>query len=176
MSDFLDLVAHYACSPDWYKETIENKSLRQDDKTVMRKKTLPYDVFFEALHDNEVDALKAYPVLVVCDHAECSDRMVAAVRGRGLEAICCARIAEARSLLSQRRFSLVFSSDLLPDGEVRSLIGFAGTVPVIVFSRRAEWNVYLDALNQGAFDYIACPPDSTETERILELALHEPVR
>lgn len=137
---------------------------------------MPYDVFFEALRDSEVDALKAHPVLVLCDHAACSERMVAAVQKRGLEAVCCSRLEDARSLLSRRCFSLVFASDILPDGEVHSVVEFAGTTPVVVFSRRAEWGAYLDALNQGAFDYIACPPDSSETERILELALHESAR
>lgn len=137
---------------------------------------MPYDIFMEALHDNEVDALKAYPVLVLCDDAKCADRMVQAVRKRGLEVMCCSRVSDARSLLSHRRFSLVLSSDTLPDGEVRSVIGVAGAIPVVAFSRRAEWDAYLEALYQGAFDYIACPPDSAETERILTLALSEPRR
>lgn len=142
----------------------------------MRNRYLPYDVFFEALHNSEVDALKAHPVLVVCDHAACSERMVTAVQKRGLEAVCCSRLEDAHSLLSRGRFSLVFASDILPDGAVHSVIEFAGTTPVVVFSRRAEWDAYLDALGQGAFDYITCSPDSSETERTLELALHEPAR
>jgi DNA-binding NtrC family response regulator len=142
----------------------------------MKDQAMPYDIFVEALHDNEVDALKAYTVLVLCDDAECAARMVQVVRKRGLEVMCCSRVSDARSLLSHRRFSLIFSSDTLPDGEVRSVIGVAGAIPVIVLSRRAEWDAYLDALNQGVFDYIACPPDSMETERILTLALSEPRR
>jgi DNA-binding NtrC family response regulator len=72
---------------------------------------MPYDIFMEALRDNEVDALKAYLVLVLCDDAKCADRMVQAVRQRGLEVMCCSRVSDARSLLSRRRFSLVLSSD-----------------------------------------------------------------
>jgi len=139
----------------------------------MKNQALPYDVFFEALRENEVDALKAYPVLILCGDPECSDRMVAAVRRRGLEATCCSSVEDARRLLSGRNFSLVLSSDILPDGDTRSVIKLAGTMPVIVFSQRAEWDVYLNALDQGAFDYVACPPDPAETERILELALYE---
>lgn len=142
----------------------------------MRNGSLPYDVFFETLRDNEVDALRAYPVLIVCGDAECSDRMVAAVRRRGLEAICCSSVADARTLLSQRRFSLVLSSDILPDGEMRAVIRLAGRMPVIVFSQQTEWDVYLDALDQGAFDCINCPSHLSETERILDLALHEVAR
>jgi DNA-binding NtrC family response regulator len=140
----------------------------------MKDQAMPYDIFMEALHDNEVDALKANPVLVLCDDAQCADRMVQAVRKRGLEVMCCSRVSDAHSLLSRRRFSLVLSSDTLPDGGVRSVIEIARTIPVVVFSRRAEWDAYLEALNHGAFDYIACPHDSVETERILTLALSEP--
>jgi DNA-binding NtrC family response regulator len=142
----------------------------------MKGQSLPYDVFFQSLRDCEVDALKAYPVLILCADAECSEQMVAAVRRRGLEAICCSTLKEGRTLLSRRRFSLVLSSDTLPDGEARSVIKLAGMMPVVVFSQRAEWDAYLDALNQGAFDYIACPPDSSETERIMGLALREAIR
>jgi len=38
-------------------------------------------------------------------------------------------------------------------------------------SRFAEWDRYIAALRDGAFDYIACPPDPTETERIARLAI-----
>jgi len=55
-------------------------------------------------------------------------------------------------------------------------MGVAGAIPVVVFSRLAEWDAYLGAINSGAFDYIACPIDSVETERILGLALTQSER
>ena len=142
-------------------------------ETIMRNQSLPYDVFFETLREIELDALKAYPVLVVCGDPGCSEAVVAVVRKRGLDAICCSSVEDARCLLSGRRFSLVLSSDVLPDGEICSIVHLAGTTPVIVFSRRAEWDAYLDALNLGAFDYVACPLNSAEADRIVGLALHE---
>jgi DNA-binding NtrC family response regulator len=42
---------------------------------------------------------------------------------------------------------------------------------VIVLSHLADWDAYMKALGAGAFDYIACPPDPVEAERILRLAL-----
>ena len=65
---------------------------------------MPYDIFLEALHDNEVDVLKAYPVLVLCDNVECAHRIVQTVRKRGLEVMCCSRVSDAHSLLSRWRF------------------------------------------------------------------------
>jgi DNA-binding NtrC family response regulator len=40
-----------------------------------------------------------------------------------------------------------------------------------VLSHLADWDAYMRALSAGAFDYIACPPDTAEAERILRLAL-----
>ena len=65
---------------------------------------------------------------------------------------------EARSLLEERRFKVVFCSDSLSDGEYAEVIRAAKPTPVIVLSRSAEWDSYLAALQAGAFDYIACCP------------------
>jgi len=44
-----------------------------------------------------------------------------------------------------------------------------------VLSRFDEWDHYLAALRAGAFDYIVCPPDFAETERIVWSAIgHTP--
>lgn len=133
----------------------------------MRNQVLPYEAFLETLRDEEVEALKANPVLVVCNDVECSDKMASAVRRRGLEVICCASVSDARSLLSRSRFSLIFSSEVFPDGEIHSVIEVAAAIPVVVLSRRPQWEAYLDPLNHGALDYIACSLDSGESERIV---------
>lgn len=136
----------------------------------MKNQILPYDVFVGTLREDEADALKAYPVLVVCGDTSCSERMSRAVRRRGLEAICCSSVRDARALLSRGRYSLVFSSAILPDGDLRSMIAAAGRIPVVVFSRGADSGAHARALEQGAFDYIACP-DSADAGEALELAL-----
>jgi len=47
------------------------------------------------------------------------------------------------------------------------MIEAAAPTPVIVLSRFAEWGPYLTALKAGAFDYLVCPPDGAEVDRIL---------
>ena len=42
---------------------------------------------------------------------------------------------------------------------------------MIALSHLWEWDSCVEAISAGAFDYIACPPDSKETERVLRLAL-----
>lgn len=140
----------------------------------MNDQPLPYDVFIEKLRDNEVDALKASPVLVIGDDAECTDRLVQTIRKRGLQAISCPDLSYAQALLPRMAFSLVFCSGAILQNELRSLIQVARRTPVILLSSQAEGNACLDANHRGAFDCISCPPDSEETDSILTLAFARP--
>lgn len=140
----------------------------------MNNQLMPYDVFMQKLRDNEVDALKASPILVIGDDAECTDRLVQTIRKRGLQAISCPGLRYAQSLLAQMTFSLVFCSGAVLQSELRTLIQVARSTPVILLSRQTEADACLDANHRGAFDCISCPPDSEETESILTLALTRP--
>ncbi len=83
-------------------------------------------------------------------------------------------------MLARQNLSVVFCSDTLPDGDFRAIMNevrkSSADVPVIVLSRLANWDAYLSAIGAGAFDYIAYPPDTAETERILWAALSESSR
>jgi DNA-binding NtrC family response regulator len=81
------------------------------------------------------------------------------------------KIDEARIFMDNEKFGVVFCHETLPDGDFHGVVSAARPTPVVVLSRFAEWDHYLAALCAGAFDYIACPPDSAETERILWSAI-----
>jgi len=119
-------------------------------------------------------------ILVICAEGEHQERIVGAIQKRGLRPTCCCSFREALRLLTRQTFGLVFCEDTLPDGEFRTALReirkSAANVPVIVLSRLAEWNAYLSAIDAGAFDYVAYPPDSTGTEGILRVALRESSR
>ena len=87
----------------------------------------------------------------------------------------CASLTDARACIEGRAFQFVLCSDDLPDCNLRTavrvLTAATGGAPVIVLSHLADWDAYMKALSAGVFDYIACPPDPVETERILRLAL-----
>jgi DNA-binding NtrC family response regulator len=97
------------------------------------------------------------------------------VRRLGLKSVNCASLWDARARVEEESFQLVLCGDDLPDcnlrTSVRVLASSTGGVPIVVLSRLADWEAYMRALNSGAFDYIACPPDPVEAERILRLAL-----
>lgn len=97
----------------------------------------------------------------------------------GLHLLFSARISDARALLARKRFALIFCSDQLSDSalhaSLQSLRDAAPEVPVIVLSHVAEWSACIDAMRDGAFDYVAWPADPAETERVVRLALAQRV-
>lgn len=168
---FLLSVNGYECSSARYEQTIASGVGRFHDELIMSNQPLPYDVFMQKLRDNEVDALKASPILVIADDGECTDRLVHTIRRRGLQAISCPDLGQAQSLLARMTFSLVFCSEAVLQSELRSVIQVARSTPVILLSRRTEGDGCLDANHRGAFDCISCPPDSEETDSVLTLPL-----
>jgi hypothetical protein len=76
------------------------------------------------------------------------------IAGRmGLQCIRCASLTDARASIEEQSFQFVLCSDDLPDCNLRTAVRV------------------LTGSTGGAFDYIACPPDPIETERIFRLAL-----
>lgn len=114
-------------------------------------------------------------VLIVSSNPLQLERTEEIVRRMGLQSFCCASLSDARARIEEQTFQFVLCSDDLPDCNLRTavrvLASATGGAPVIVLSHLAEWDAYMRALSAGAFDYIACPPDPIETERILRLAL-----
>jgi DNA-binding NtrC family response regulator len=108
------------------------------------------------------------------------DKAAQIVRDMSLQSVACTSLTEARSLIGRRAFQLVFCDDDLPDCNLRTslrvLTSTTGGVPVVVLSHLADWDAYMKAFSAGAFDYIACPPEPIETERIVRLALSKNLR
>jgi DNA-binding NtrC family response regulator len=115
-------------------------------------------------------------VLIICAEAECREKVIGTIHKCGLTPVSCSTLDDARSLLARQHFNIVFCSDTLAGGDFRAVIRVVRPIPVIVLSCFAEWEPYLVAMNAGAFDYIACPPDPVETERILWFALRDSSR
>jgi DNA-binding NtrC family response regulator len=118
--------------------------------------------------------------LVICNQGEDREKVVGALLRCGLVSICCSNLQEARTLLCQESFRVVLCSDILSDGDFRAVLREAGKsttqAPVIILSHGADWDSYLKALGDGAFDYITCPLDPAEARRIIWSALADTVR
>jgi DNA-binding NtrC family response regulator len=118
---------------------------------------------------------KSCQVLVVASDSLQYENLEKIARQLGLQSIRCASLTDARGRVDEQSFQFVLCSDELPDCNLRTavrvLTSSTGGAPVIVLSHLADWEAYMRALGAGAFDYIACPPDPVEAERILRLAL-----
>jgi two-component system response regulator PilR (NtrC family) len=113
-------------------------------------------------------------LIVSSDSLQC-EKAVEIAHQLGLQSVHCASLTDARARIEEQTFQLVLCSDDLPDCNLRTavrvLTSSTAGAPVIVLSHLADWDAYMRALSAGAFDYIACPPDPVEAERILRLAL-----
>ena len=93
----------------------------------------------------------------------------------GMQTVHCDSLSDARAQIDRETFRVVLCADDLPDCNLRMalrvLTSATRGIPIIVVSHLADWEAYVKALDAGAFDYIACPPDQAEAERILRLAL-----
>lgn len=119
--------------------------------------------------------LNISPALIICPNAAQPEKTVEIIEKIGMQCVQCSSLTDARALIERRTFSIFLCHDDLPDCNLRTAVrvlsSSASGVPVIVLSHLADWDAYMKALNAGVFDYIACPPDPVETERILRLAL-----
>ena len=113
-------------------------------------------------------------MIVSSDSLQC-EKTDEIIRRLDLQSVRCSSLTDARARIDEQRFQFVLCSDDLPDCNLRTavrvLTSSTSGAPVIVLSHLADWDAYMRALAAGAFDYIACPPDPAETERILRLAL-----
>jgi DNA-binding NtrC family response regulator len=116
-------------------------------------------------------------VLIVTSDPLQSEKIDAIARQMGLHSVLCVSLTDARGRIEEQRFQFVLCGDDLPDCNLRTavrvLTSSTGGAPIVVLSHLADWDAYMRALGAGAFDYIACPPDPIETERILRLALEQ---
>ncbi len=136
------------------------------------------DIPFEALSGkaqaNNMTSIEQ--VLVISPEAEHHEKINVVMHRCGLSSFSCKKFDEARMFLAKQKFSVVLCHDTLPDGDFRDVVAAVKPTPVVVLSRFAEWDHYLAALRAGAFDYIACPPDPAETERIVRSAMGNAIR
>lgn len=105
-------------------------------------------------------------ILIVSSELESRRALNEVLRKDGHETICASRVSECREALQTQRVSLVFCERRLSDGNYRDVVAATRAAHrharVIVTSRLADWDEYLDALHNGAFDLIASPCHPTD--------------
>jgi DNA-binding NtrC family response regulator len=111
-------------------------------------------------------------ILIVEDESIIRSALKRLLERHGHEVSEAASVAEAEALDPQH-FSLVISDLRLPGDPGTVMIERASPVPVLIMTSYASMRSAVDALKQGAVDYIAKPFDHDELLETVERALRE---
>ena len=118
---------------------------------------------------------KRQQVLVAMSDIDGRSALASTLAGKGLEPIFASTLEETRSILNREPIAVVFFQNQLEDGGFHDILGehtgVAPTVPVVVCSPTYDHGIYMDAMSQGAFDFVAYPYAQREIEWILSCAL-----
>jgi two-component system response regulator AtoC len=122
-------------------------------------------------------------ILVVSSELEHRRKLNDILHKEGYETICASRVSECEQALQTQNVALIFCDRRLSDGNYRDIISIlraSNQQPrVVVTSRLADWDEYLDALHNGAFDLITSPCRPTDVLWAIVQARregHEPAR
>ena len=105
-------------------------------------------------------------ILVVSDDPDNCMALTVILEREGWNTLCTSRVSECRELLSLNRFDLAFCDRRLRDGSYLDVLAITHTLkyhlPLVVTSRQADWDQYLEALRHGAFELIVSPPQGSD--------------
>ena len=105
---------------------------------------------------------KMLRILLVHHQEEPWNHLIPLLEWLGITTLRASNCAEAeRALASPEPHLLVLTEPVLPDGTWAEILALArrmpSPVPVVVVSRYVDVDLYLDALEKGAWDYIVPP-------------------
>jgi DNA-binding NtrC family response regulator len=105
-------------------------------------------------------------ILVVSAELEHRRALTAILQREGWDTLCASRVSDVEEVLGRTNINLVFCDRRLTDGSYRDVLAvtrsLSRNVRVVVTSRLADWDEYLEALHHGAFDLIASPCQPTD--------------
>jgi DNA-binding NtrC family response regulator len=90
----------------------------------------------------------------------------------GLEPMIASNVEETRQVLGRRPMHVVFCEDKLPDGGFREVLCLVKAsrpeIQVVLSSMLGDVHEYIEAMNLGAFDFVAPPYRSSEIVSIVD--------
>lgn len=109
-----------------------------------------------------------WQIVVASSDLESRRGLTSILTRQGLDPISTSSFAECRELIERETVGLVFCDRHLADGDYRDILNVTrsatGKVRVVVTSKHADWDEYLEAMRLGAFDVIASPCRPTDVE------------
>ena len=114
-------------------------------------------------------------VLVIFQSDENRAELLHAIVAAGMVPKVCNHLAEVKQFSDDA--AVIICEDQVAKEMFRKTLFEAQNraipIPVIVASRTGEWDEFLSALRDGAFDYLVLPPSIQEVRRLLLLAVRE---
>lgn len=115
------------------------------------------------------------PVLVVDDEADIRDLMEMTLMKMGLSVVTAHGVAEAKKQLDARRFSLVLTDMRMPDGSGLDVVDYINSkdldIPVAVITAFGNADQAVQALKNGAFDYLQKPITLSQLRTLVKSAI-----
>ena len=113
-------------------------------------------------------------VLVVGSDVANRTALVDILEECGLEPVIASNVEETGNILARRPAHVVFCEDILPDGSFREILRLVKTtqpeIQVVVSSKLGDVEEYIEAMNLGAFDFIAPPYRGNDVVSVVDSA------
>jgi PAS domain S-box-containing protein len=94
-------------------------------------------------------------ILLVEDHKTGKSLMnVTGYKDFGYDYKIAGSVSEARTMLDSDKFDIVIADYLLGDGTALDILNFTNDIPVIVISEDSDFEVAVNAMKAGAYDYL----------------------
>ena len=136
----------------------------------MKKLTSNTSKKTEAINADNVER-----ILVVDDHASARDSIAEIFRDRGIHVDTCGSGAEAVNFTGQNDYRCIVSDLQMPgmNGiELMNTLRICGVMaPILLVTAHASVSTAVEAIRQGAFDYIEKPFDIEQLERLVFQAM-----
>jgi len=113
-------------------------------------------------------------VLVACKDYESRCALASILADFGLDLVFASSVDQARAILLGQPIRLVLCEDTLPDGSFRDVLHtlkLAGSGTPLVVCSLGEIDEYLEAMESGAFDFIAPPFNATDLAYVVRSAI-----
>ena len=126
----------------------------------------------------EVGTTKGWRVLIVSAE-ENRDLVQSALSNWAIEPVFCSNLREARCVLPDETFSLIFCEDKLSDGTYMDVLRTTGKplkTRLVVISEASDDQKYNEARKMGAFELIASPCRRSDVQWAVIRAIQEETR
>lgn len=115
-------------------------------------------------------------ILVVSSEIQNRNSLRDILDREGWKTIPASTVGECEEVFAKQSIDLIFCDRGLADGTYRDILAMTRSkspcARLVVTSRLADWEEYLEALDNGAFDLIASPSLTGDIIRVIHQAQH----